>query len=1203
MTYSHAHTSWYEWDPVIDLQNLNLISPETHASVLKIQDIQIQINLWKSLWHFTLVTDQLQISGMNAHFFKTSNGQWSSIRLSSQQSWTPRDFIHWILLQKNLSIHQVNLYFPGVTYSDLELAWTALFSAHHNQIYGHALAFNFKFEDPSHLPKSSGSFQLNITWTRANSFPVLLKIEHWATLNSWKMLGPYDRLIAHSDFNFNLQLKGAELQPLFIPFASLSTGSTSNFPILSQLSSLGGTVNLSGDLSQGTLENLQMNTNLQSLVLNHLLTIKNINIQTEYTNQKLSTANIMLSDFDLLGPNLLFSQAWPSMDVQTQFNWRLDQLDTLMPKLSIQNLNTKIHTSHFDFKTQGPTQEIQNIPVLKNNFSKQWGDIFVNLSGNLTGQNLEQVLPSYLPNHGLSPQLKDWLLNNIIKAPVVSSDFKLLGVLKDFPFEHSNNSNNSNFFIQTYITQGEIIPWDQWPVIHNIQGSFIFSNQTFSAKVQSAQSLGVAVNEASVAIANIMPHVPSELLVSLNLSAQDNLARDYLSKTPIADEVQILKILSIKNHYQIQAQLDFPLDQPEAPNHYAAQILFLNNKIGLEHWASFPYPIENLKGELDINDRLISAKNLSGLFMAEPLSAEIHSTPINHQLNHQTADVDTKILIHGVLNSGLLKNIAPAFSGLVPFDIHVDLHSEILNIEINSALKGLVSLLPSPFNKQAEDAWPLFIHIQRTNDLNPNLNPNLNPQKKSTSITRLLINSALSNQSKQSLMILTLQAAQSQGSVWQFSSAYFQLGTVAPIKTTVSSVSVTPDLKKNSEPPVLAPVLAPVLQNSFPIKLHINLPDFSLTGSLGQVLDLWHVQIDQLRTPKLSLGVNQADQRQADKPADKAPADKLQVDQQANLKNAGTLENFLNTFDLKDLQGLPNFDLNIQHWSAEIKAGKEAGQEAGQEKNSQDLGSVHLLFMQDPQGFQIKNIDWTNPDIKITGDISWLNKIFLIQGHSTGLNYGDFLNVLGMDSFLSQTEGDLDFKLTWKSLSNSEGADLINPDIRTLGGQVKFNLKNGMLSSVNPGVSRFLGLFSLDSLSQRLAFNFNDMTHKGLAFYTLSGQYDLSEGIATTQKVEFLGPALDLLLKGSINLPDQTMDQTVLVSPHLDSSVAIVAGIIGGPVVGVATWLADHVLSDTLFKDTGLLYHLYGPWDHPEFKIENDKKSEKNVPGDVPEKT
>lgn len=1196
LSYSYSHTSWHDWDPDINLKNLNLISPTTHQSILKIQQINLQINLLKSLWHWDLVTDQLQISGMEAHFFKTSDGHWSSVRLSSSKSWTPRDFLIWLLRQKDLSINQVNLYFPGVTYSELNLSWTALSQNYKNNlkppILGHVLDFKFNFINPLAPEKPPNTFNLNIIWTRQDLLTSQAAwLDHLSTV--WahlKSLSPYYHLIAHSDFNFNLALHGEDLSSLFVPLMS------ENFPVVSQLNSLGGDFVLSGDLSQGVLKNLNLKSSLQHLVSNNqshsqdLLTIKNIVFETQYSssnsasNLNLSSAKISLLDLNL-GPSELFSKAWPSMNLQAEFNWNLANISDLAPMLSIQDLSAQIHTDHFDFTSQG---SVQNIPLVKQDFLNHRGGVFFNLSGNLSGQNLEQVLPSYLPNHGLSPKLKLWLLNNIIKAPQVSSELKLLGLLKDFPFEHSNNpdaQDHSQFLIKTNIKNGQIIPWEHWPFIKNMQGSFTFSNQAFSAEVLSGESLGVLINHADISIPNIMPHVPSEFLINLNLKAQDNLARDYLSKTPISEQTTILNFLSLKNTYQIKSQLDFPLDQPEAPNHYQAQILFFNNILGLESLPNFPDPIKNLSGEIDINNQLISAKNLSGLFMDEPLSAKISSTALK-----KNNDADTKILIHGTVNAGKLNSISSVLSklsGLVPFDLYVYIHPDLVNLEINSNLKGLISLWPSPFNKKSQESWPLFIHIQKTEDLNPAQNPGQNKNLLAAPVTHLLINSALSNQSQQDLAIFTLQAVQEKPlSSWQVSSGYFQIGTLPPIQTTVSSLNTGSSIKLNSSPSNSQEGSLPIL----PIKLHINFDNFYLLGSLGSpdfknqadlnavpnaVPNLWQIHVEKLRTPEL---FNQT--VPSDQPA--VVKNTANLEGQHEDKAEDKPENFLKSFDLNQLKSLPNVDLHIQDW------------QEGVGKDSRDLGALQTLFIKNPQGFEFKNIQWTNPNIKINGEISWLNHLFLIQGHSDGSNYGNVLALLGLENFLSQTSGTVDFKLTWQGEKNLSGVDLVSPDIRTLNGQVKFDLKNGMLSNVDPGMSRFLGLFSLDSLSQRLAFNFNDMTHKGLAFNTLSGQYDLSQGIAETQKVELSGPALDLLLKGSVDLPNKTMDQTVLVSPHLDSSIAIVAGILGGPVVGLVTWLADHVLSDTLFKNTGLLYHLYGPWDHPEFKIiENQKTDQK----------
>jgi len=855
LSYRSIHTSWYQFCPVITINNLQLVPTQTNPKnnsqdALKIKQATLQINLVRSLWHFSLVTNQLNLSGLDVHFIPVlssdfldeseQEARWANS--STDKTWRLKDFIYWVSLQKNMSLTQANLYFPKVTYSNLNLTWTALSKNH--QVYGHVLHCQFN---------SPASFSFNLVWTKHKAG---VKI-------SWlQVFNPYYRLLIHSDFNFNASLEGQNLENLFLLFGPLNLK-------ISQ-----GDFKLSGDLSSGVLENLNLNAVIQDL------NFENSNIQkfifkTQYFSKNNSPAQLVLSGVTL-GPNALFLKPWPLMDISSQFDWNLEGLSQLKPVLNIQDLKNNIHTDHMDLNTQG---EIQNIPVLKQDFLNSWKTIIFNLSGHLQGKNLEQVLPSYLPSHGISSKLKVWLLTNIIKAPEVSSQFKLQGVLKDFPFDQVLHNQASQFWIKTSVQEAEIIPWEHWPLIQAIQGSFTFHNQSFSADILQGQSLGLILKPSSISIPNILPKVPTDFLINLNIQTQDNLARDYLLKTPLINQIAVLNYLSFTGPYFIQASLTFPLEKPESvSNQYQEQITFLNNQLQVLDLNSPNSPnssiIKNLSGLVSIHNQAVYKANLSGVF------------------NNQTLTVD------------------------------------------------------------------------------------------------------------------------------------------------------------------------------------IN---------------------------------------------------KISQKTQASLQ----------------------------------------------------LGSS------------------SHPAIKITGEGAWTGDNIYIKAHSEGENYEQFLNLLNIPSFLTQTQGVVDLYLIWNSEKNSQENSGLMPDVHTLSGSVKFDLKNGALKNVNPGVSRLLGLFSLEALSRRLSFNFKDMTEKGLAFNSLKGEYFISQGVAKTNNVSMQGPALNLLLKGLINIPSQTMDQTVLVSPELNSSIALVAGILGGPIIGIAAWVADHILSDTLFKNTGILYHLYGSWDHPEFKIIEDQKNNK----------
>jgi uncharacterized protein YhdP len=123
-----------------------------------------------------------------------------------------------------------------------------------------------------------------------------------------------------------------------------------------------------------------------------------------------------------------------------------------------------------------------------------------------------------------------------------------------------------------------------------------------------------------------------------------------------------------------------------------------------------------------------------------------------------------------------------------------------------------------------------------------------------------------------------------------------------------------------------------------------------------------------------------------------------------------------------------------------------------------------------------------------------------------------------------------------------------------------------------------LGFFSIESLGKHLRLNFSDMKEKGFVFSQISGVYIIDQGVATTGDLFINGPTLRADLSGEIDLVNKTVNQTVVALPNIDGGIALAAGLIGGPIVGVMAWAADKVLMDTVLKNRGIVYPLKGTW-------------------------
>ena len=100
-------------------------------------------------------------------------------------------------------------------------------------------------------------------------------------------------------------------------------------------------------------------------------------------------------------------------------------------------------------------------------------------------------------------------------------------------------------------------------------------------------------------------------------------------------------------------------------------------------------------------------------------------------------------------------------------------------------------------------------------------------------------------------------------------------------------------------------------------------------------------------------------------------------------------------------------------------------------------------------------------------------------------------------------------------------------------------------------------------------------------FDDIHGDFQLNQGIAVTKNTVLEGPIARIALAGNINLVNQTYDLQVQVTPHLTSSLPLIAAIAGGPVVGAAAWVANKLINPVINKITTDHYHITGPWSKP----------------------
>ena len=192
------------------------------------------------------------------------------------------------------------------------------------------------------------------------------------------------------------------------------------------------------------------------------------------------------------------------------------------------------------------------------------------------------------------------------------------------------------------------------------------------------------------------------------------------------------------------------------------------------------------------------------------------------------------------------------------------------------------------------------------------------------------------------------------------------------------------------------------------------------------------------------------------------------------------------------------------------------------------------------------------------------------------------LKALSFGSGIKDSGGELEFNLNWSG-------GLHDFAVAHLNGDFNARLDDGYLADV-PDAARILSVLSLQSLVRKLTLDFRDVFSKGMFYSYIKGEYQLSQGLMTTQNTEMKGTAGNLFMTGHTNLVTGELDYDMSYSPNISSNLPVIAWIVTSlnPVTFLAGVAIDQVIKSQVVYE--LNFELTGTIENPEFK-EVDRKS------------
>jgi uncharacterized protein YhdP len=164
-------------------------------------------------------------------------------------------------------------------------------------------------------------------------------------------------------------------------------------------------------------------------------------------------------------------------------------------------------------------------------------------------------------------------------------------------------------------------------------------------------------------------------------------------------------------------------------------------------------------------------------------------------------------------------------------------------------------------------------------------------------------------------------------------------------------------------------------------------------------------------------------------------------------------------------------------------------------------------------------------------------------------------------------------------------------DYPSLSGNLLIEAAKGQFVKLEPGIGKLLGILSLQALPRRIALDFRDVFSEGFSFDEIVGAMKINRGIASTDNFRIQGPAARITMSGEVDLARETQQIRVRVSPHVSDTVSLAGALVGGPIAGVAAFLAQKVLKDPLDQFISYEYRVTGTWADP-----NVARVERNPP-------
>ncbi|MBC7755233.1 MAG: TIGR02099 family protein [Bdellovibrio sp.] len=738
-----------------------------------------------------------------------------------------------------------------------------------------------------------------------------------------------------------------------------------------------------------------------------------------------------------------------------------------------------------------------------------------------------------------------WLDTTILAGRVEDVNVTVNGNLDDFPFVNSKNQLDKNigvFRVTAKISDALLEYGTGWPEIEGLGLDLLFEGKRMELNANKGHIYGNKIISSKTEIPQLDADSPMLIITSeVDSPAPDGIK--FVNQSPVKLVTQgFTDDLKTAGNGRLSLLLKIPMKHLEK-SQYKGSYKINNGTIFANPDISLP-ELAKLNGTLNFTENSLSAQNISTEVLGNAALFSLKTgadKALIINANGRISDANIKKLT--------INPLTESMQGNADWAGEISIKKPLVNMSVRSNLLGMAINLPAPFNKPANQEIALSLEKKQ-----------LNPTSDSVQINY--------GDAINAKIMRTEQAGK-----LAFERGDIGIGTTAVLPTQ-AGISLhgkldylnADDWVALFNKPRAAKTNAPLLINK--------------TELAVQKLDLYGRRLTALTVlaEPSATGL-------------KMVIDSQEITGDAEWQSAGNGKIIAR---LKNLTIANNDDAakKIEPKSAPNKDFKKLGREypaldvtaENFQIGNKKLGALELNAFETGDDWTIQKLKIINPDSTLSAVGSWHN---WTRGPNTNLkfvlstnNIGNTLKRFGQPDVVKGGDAEVTGQLQWPGSPHQFDTD-------GLSGNVKLEATKGQFLKVDPSVGRLLGLLSLQSLPRRLSLDFRDLFSDGFAFDKITASAKIDQGILRSNDFLMDGPAAEAKIKGETNLKTKTQNLKIKVRPHISDSLSL-AAFAGGPIAGVAAFVAQKLLKDPFNKIIQSEYVITGTWDKP-VEVESEK--------------